>query len=103
MTPLDRAYEAMAADEDQRLQFYERLADGELFLLLESEAEGADLKPRVFPLEDGPVVLVFDLEERLADFAGGIAPYAALPAGTHALRSRDDDYYKMLAIFEAGA
>ena len=31
------------------------------------------------------------------------APYAALPAGTHALRSRDDDYYKMLAIFEAGA
>lgn len=79
MTPLDRAYEAMAADEDQRLQFYERLADGELFLLLESEAEGADLKPRVFPLEDGPVVLVFDLEERLADFAGGIAPYAALP------------------------
>jgi len=30
------------------------------------------------------------------------APYAALPPGTHALRSRDDDYYKMLAIFEAG-
>ena len=30
------------------------------------------------------------------------APYAALPEGTHALRSRDDDYYKMLAAFEAG-
>lgn len=79
MTPLDLAYQAMAADEDQRLRFYERLADGEMFLLLEKDAEGADIRPRVFPLEDGPVVLCFDLEERLADFAGGIAPYAALP------------------------
>lgn len=79
MTPLDAAYAAIAADEDERLQFYERLADGELFLMLEAEAEGADIRPRVFPLEDGPVVLVFDLEERLAEFAGGIQPYAALP------------------------
>lgn len=79
MTPLDQAYAAMAADEDQRLRFYERLADGEMFLLLEEEAVGADIKPRVFPLEDGPVVLCFDLEERLAEFAGGIQPYAALP------------------------
>jgi hypothetical protein len=29
------------------------------------------------------------------------SPYSALPAGTHALRSRDDDYYRMLAEFEA--
>jgi len=79
MTPLDLAYQAMAADEDQRLQFYERLADGEMFLMLEEEAVGADIRPRVFPLEDGPVVLCFDLEERLAEFAGGIQPYAALP------------------------
>lgn len=79
MTPLDLAYEAMAADEDQRLRFYERLADGEMFLLLEEEAVGTDIRPRVFPLEDGPVVLCFDLEERLAEFAGGIQPYAALP------------------------
>ena len=79
MTPLDLAWQAMAADEDQRLRFYERLADGEMFLLLEEEAQGADIKPRVFPLEDGPVVLCFDLEERLAEFAGGIQPYAALP------------------------
>ena len=27
MTPLDAAYAAMAADEDRRLGFYERLAD----------------------------------------------------------------------------
>lgn len=79
MTPLDQAYAAMAADEDQRLKFYERLADGEMFLMLEEEANGAQIKPRVFALEDGPVVLCFDLEERLAEFAGGIQPYAALP------------------------
>ncbi len=29
-------------------------------------------------------------------------PYSATPPGTHALRSKDDDYYKMLAEFEAG-
>lgn len=82
MTPLDTAYAAMeqdgAADAD-RLRFYEVLADGEFFLLLEEEAQGADIKPRIFPLDSGPVVLIFDLEERLAEFSGGIAPYAALP------------------------
>lgn len=79
MTPLDAAYAAMAADENRRLGFYERLADGEMFLLLEEEPQGDTLKPRSFPLQDGPVVLIFDLEERLAEFAGGVAPYAALP------------------------
>jgi hypothetical protein len=29
-------------------------------------------------------------------------PYASLPPGSHALRSKDDEYYRMLAIFEAG-
>jgi hypothetical protein len=48
-------------------------------LLLEREAAGESLEPKVFDLEDGPVVLVFDREERLASFTGGIAPYAALP------------------------
>ena len=28
--------------------------------------------------------------------------YASLPRGSHALRSKDDEYYRMLAIFEAG-
>ncbi|MCB2059671.1 MAG: nuclear transport factor 2 family protein [Novosphingobium sp.] len=31
------------------------------------------------------------------------SPYSELPAGTHALRSKDDPYYKMLALFEAGS
>ena len=80
-TPLDIAHAAMDAapdDDALRLRFFERLADGELFLLLEEEPEGdGPLKPRVFPVEDQNFVVVFDREERLAEFAGS-APYAAL-------------------------
>ncbi len=82
VTLLDAAHAAVSADpgnEALRLRFFERLADGEMVLLLEREAEGETLEPRVFELEEGPVVLVFDREERLASFTGGIAPYAALP------------------------
>lgn len=79
---LDEAHAALSADsgnEAALLRFYDRLADGELYLLLEREAAGETLDPKVFDLESGPVVLVFDREERLADFTGGIAPWAALP------------------------
>lgn len=82
VTLLDAAHAAVSADpgnEALRLRFFERLADGELVLLLAREAAGETLEPRIFDLEDGPVVLVFDREERLAEFSGGIVPYAALP------------------------
>ncbi|MES2968380.1 MAG: SseB family protein [Pseudomonadota bacterium] len=81
-TPLDAAHATMEADpanDAARLRFYERLADAEVFLLLDREPLGDDLSPRVFDLDDGPVVLIFDLEERLAAFTGSTAPYAALP------------------------
>lgn len=82
VTLLDAAHAAVSADPENealRLRFFERLADGEMVLLLEREAQGESLEPRVFDLDDGPVVLIFDREERLASFTGGIAPYAALP------------------------
>lgn len=82
VTLLDAAHAAVSADPENevlRLRFFERLADGEMVILLEREAVGESLEPKVFQLEDGPVVLVFDREERLASFTGGIAPYAALP------------------------
>ena len=82
VTLLDAAHAAVSANPDDdtaRLRFFERLADGEMFLLLEREVEGDQIAPRIFDLDDGPVVLVFDREERLAEFSGGIAPYAALP------------------------
>lgn len=80
-TPLDRAHAAMEAapeDEIARMRFYERLADGELFLLLAEEARGDEIAPQVFPVEGDNYVLVFDREARLAEFSGTIAPYAAL-------------------------
>lgn len=81
MTPLDQAHAAMEAapeDDAARLGFYDKLAASELFLLLEAEAEGDRIRPRLFPVEGQNFVLVFDREERLTEFAEGTAPYAAL-------------------------
>lgn len=80
-TPLDIAHAAMEAaplEDAVRLRFYERLADAELFLLLTKEAEGDKISPEVFEVQDNSFVLVFDTEERLAEFVGDVAPYAAL-------------------------
>jgi hypothetical protein len=81
-TALDTAFARMqaAGEEDgaARLHWFDRLAASELFLLLEAEAEGDRVRPRVFEVEGGAFVCVFDREERLAGFAGEAAPYAAL-------------------------
>ncbi|WP_322894896.1 MULTISPECIES: SseB family protein [unclassified Yoonia] len=82
MTDLDAAHAAMEAapdDDAARLRFYERLADSEIFLLLGEEAEGDQITPALFDVEGGKYALIFDGEERLSDFVGRIAPYAALP------------------------
>ncbi len=79
-TPLDAAHAAMLTGEEAAaLAFYRLLADATLFLLLEREAEGERIHPRVFDLADGPVVLVFDAEERLSSLGDAPLPYAALP------------------------
>lgn len=81
-TQLDAAYAAMAAapgDDAARLRYYQCLADSELFLLLAADAADGVVAPRLFDLEDGPMVLAFDSEERLAEFGAGPLPYAALP------------------------
>ncbi|MCX7558982.1 SseB family protein [Sulfitobacter sp. F26204] len=77
-TPLDDAQAAMVAaehDDTARLRFYERIADAELFMLLEAEPAGDQINPVL--LEDG-YVLVFDRAERLAAYVGAPAPYVAL-------------------------
>ncbi|NOX74594.1 MAG: SseB family protein [Alphaproteobacteria bacterium] len=81
MTPLDQAHDEMAQDTDNdsaRLRFYQRLVEVELFVLLESEPEGPTINPQVFPVEDSAYMLVFDSEARLAEFAQGTAPFAAM-------------------------
>jgi len=77
-TPLDQAHAAMQAnpeDDAARLRFYERIADCELFVLLEAEPDGDQINPVVF--EDS-YLLVFDRADRLAGYTGGQAPYVAL-------------------------
>lgn len=81
-TLIDQAWEACEAspeDNSLRLQYYGRLVDSELVLLLEQEPEGDSIAPKVFELEEGPVVLAFDTEARLTEFTGLPAPYAAMP------------------------
>ncbi|MEH6835413.1 MULTISPECIES: SseB family protein [Falsihalocynthiibacter] len=80
-TPLDVAYAAMLSTPESdtaRLPYFERLADSELFLLLEREADADKISPELFETEEGRFVLAFDREERLVDFTGHAAPYVAL-------------------------
>ena len=85
MTPLDQSHEAMEAspeDETLRLAFYRTLAETELFLLLEREAEGEKVEPQIFPVGDTSYVLAFDREDRLSGFTGRLSPFAALSGRT---------------------
>jgi hypothetical protein len=81
-TEIDLAHAAMVADDADdlaRLRFYERLAESELFMLLEAEVEGDQISPAMFEAEDQQFVLIFDREARMSEFYGkAIAPYAAL-------------------------
>lgn len=110
-TPLETAMARMqAAPEDtaRRLQFHAELLDTELFVLLADEATGGSLRPKVFDFEAGRAVLVFASESRLADFAGEVAAYAALPGrvlvamlaqaaeGLSLLVSPDSDHAELL-------
>ncbi|PVH28550.1 SseB family protein [Pararhodobacter oceanensis] len=83
LTPaLDAAMRAMSAnpeDTPTRLRFHSELSRAELFVLLEEEVEGENMRPQVFDLSDGRAVLAFGSEMRLANFAGEAAAYAALP------------------------
>ena len=77
-TPLDKSYATMEADETQSLRFYERLADAELFLMLEEEASADRARPMIFDITDGAFALVFDREERLAEFVDTPTPFVAM-------------------------
>lgn len=81
LTPLDTAHAAMQAapeDDRARLGFYNRLADSELLVLLEREAEGDQVDPVLFETSGGTFVLAFDREDRLTGFTGTASPYLAL-------------------------
>lgn len=70
-TPLDRA--------EDGLPFYNIFVSAELFLLLNEEPKGDDIRPEVFATEEGRFVLAFDREDRMAQFVGRPAAHVALP------------------------
>lgn len=79
MNDLDNAFSLMGDNDAQSARFYQILAETPLFLILEHEADGETLTPRVFDLPDGAIVLAFDSEDRLGDWAQSPLPYAMLP------------------------
>lgn len=79
-TEIDIVHAAMAADEAddvRRLAFFGVFADAPLVLLLDGEGDGT-VSPRVIEMQGIPYVLAFDSDERLAEHAGEIVPYAGL-------------------------
>lgn len=80
-TPLDAVHAAMMAapeNDTARLRFYERMADVELYLLLEAEPEGDQIIPRVLEAGGAQYLLAFDRAERLAQYAGEAGAYVVL-------------------------
>ena len=91
MTPLDIAHAAMAAapeDAALRLRFYDRVADAELYVLLEREATET-VAPRILETDGASYVLAFDKPDRLTDFTGAISPYIGLSGRALAAMLRD--------------
>ncbi|MEM8822141.1 MAG: SseB family protein [Pseudomonadota bacterium] len=76
LTPLDEAHLKAQDSDAARLAFFERLAEAELHLLLET-ADGDIVTPRLFDIDGIQYALAFDLPERLEAFAGS-APTATL-------------------------
>lgn len=75
MTPLARALALMQAspdDDARRLAFFHEVAASELHVL------GGET-PEVFQTSNGPVLMAFDTEEALADFAQSPVDRASLP------------------------
>ena len=81
MSLIDIAHAKMTATPDDasaRLGFYDVLAGSELFVLLESEQSGDQVDLKTVIIEELEVVLAFDSDTRLSQFAGETAPYACL-------------------------
>ena len=80
-TDIDRALKARdAAPEDTavNLAFHERVAEAEIYLVLEEKPEGEIARARILDTSTGALALAFDREERMAAFMGEITPYVAI-------------------------
>lgn len=82
MTLLDEAWaqaSAPGAGDAEMARYYEVFAAAELFLAIEPETLESDApQPLLFSLETGETALLFDREDRLADFFGAETAYLSL-------------------------
>lgn len=81
MTPIDQAHADMQADPDNdaaRMQFYERVASSELFLVLAGDAGNDTAMPALFEVEACRYALVFDTQERMVEFTDTPTPFLAV-------------------------
>ncbi|MDO5622475.1 MAG: SseB family protein [Paracoccus sp. (in: a-proteobacteria)] len=81
MTPLDQLCPQPfhQADEAGRARYLQKLADTEVFVALAGEAVDNKANLRLFDLTGMQAALACDSDERLADFLGQAADYAAMP------------------------
>jgi len=77
-TTLDLAMVKKQSGDEANLGFYARLLESEMFMILEDEVGEDAARPLVLDTSDCAVALIFDTEERLAEFAGEPVPYLAL-------------------------
>ncbi|MEL7117027.1 MAG: SseB family protein [Pseudomonadota bacterium] len=68
----------IAHGSGDRMRFFNAFTSAELFLLLDGAPEDDVIEPSVLETDEGRFVLVFDREERLAEFVGRIADRIAL-------------------------
>ena len=88
-TPIDEAHANMTAapeDEHKRLRFFDRIAQSEVYILLTAEPDSEDtIDPELFEVGEAQYLLAFDRLDRLAQFVGAEAPYAAVSGRVVAL------------------
>lgn len=81
MTPLDAVLTEYMKDQtalDARLRVFEQFLSAELFIALKEEPVEDVIKPLLFDISDGRFALVFDKEDRLTSFLGGVQDFACL-------------------------
>lgn len=86
-TPLDLAFERARNDPEETAGFYDALFAATVFLPIDgaydddgndSEAEASAIEPIFYEVEDAPTLLIFDTEERLANWTDVPIDYVGL-------------------------
>lgn len=81
LTDIDAAVAALSHEPDSEalnLALHARVAEAELFIVLDEEPQGESIRPTVLETSSGKLALAFDREERMVAFMGDATAYVAL-------------------------